>query len=165
MAGYNWEAIFKNKTEKELIEIYSGNSQLNFEAEIFAGLELKNRNYDFRKIEDIHKRKIEKLKIEIVEFEKLEFRKSKFFKKQLLYGIGIVIMIILLITNQKPIFEKEKYDQFKAIVYLFIALIAFLTARWNFERFKKNKEKTIIEKKELLNKISKTNGLNTNSEF
>ena len=62
MAGYNWEVIFKNKTEKELIEIYSGKSQLNFEAEIFAGLELKNRDYDFQKIEDIHKRKIEELK-------------------------------------------------------------------------------------------------------
>ena len=165
MAGYNWEAIFKNKTEKELIEIYSGKSQLNFEAEIFAGLELKNRDYDFQKIEDIHKRKIEELKIEIEDFENLEFRKSKYFRDQIMYGIGIVVLIILLITNQKPIFEKEIYHYYKAAFYLFFTLIAFLTARWNFERFKKNKKKMIIEKTELLNKITRKKVLYTSESI
>ena len=41
--GYNWEKIVKKKDENELLYIYSGNSHLDFEAEIYAGIELKNR--------------------------------------------------------------------------------------------------------------------------
>jgi len=41
--GYNWGKIFKEKDEKELLNIYSSKSLLDYEAEIYAGLELKNR--------------------------------------------------------------------------------------------------------------------------
>ena len=41
MSGYDWQTIFKIKDEKELIEIYRGDSHLNFEAKVFAGIELK----------------------------------------------------------------------------------------------------------------------------
>ena len=60
MSGYDWQTIFKIKDEKELIEIYRGDSHLNFEAKVFAGIELKNRNFNFAIIEEIHNRKIER---------------------------------------------------------------------------------------------------------
>lgn len=157
MAGYDWKSIFKSKSEKELIEIYSGNSQLNFEAEIFAGLELKNRNYDFKKLDEILKRKTNELRNEISELETLEFRDSKYFKDFIKHNIGLVILLIFLIAKNKQI-ETAGISYFYQFAFnIFISLIIILTARWKFERFKKNKEKTIIEKKELLKKITMYN--------
>ena len=65
MSYYDWQNIFKNKTEKELLKIYSGDSGLNYEAEIHAGLELKNRDFDFATVAQIHNRKVEELKSDI----------------------------------------------------------------------------------------------------
>lgn len=38
--GYNWEKIFKNKSDKELHKIYLGRTTLTGEATSFAGKEL-----------------------------------------------------------------------------------------------------------------------------
>ena len=157
MAGYDWQTIFKSKSEKELIEIYSGNSQLNFEAEIFAGLELKNRDYDFKKIEQIHKRKTEELRNEISNFETLEFSDSKYFKDFIKHSIGLVVFVIILIAKNKEIEAAGITYYYQFAFYISISLFIVLTARWKFERFKKNKEKTIIEKTELLRKITMPN--------
>ena len=49
--SYNWTETFKNKTEKELFYIYSGQSLLDKEAREFAELELKRRNFNFKDID------------------------------------------------------------------------------------------------------------------
>jgi hypothetical protein len=154
MAGYDWQTIFKSKSEKELIEIYGGNSQLNFGAEIFAGLELKNRNYDFKKIIEVHKKKTEELRSEISDFETLEFRDSKYFKDFIKHSIGLVVFVIILIAKNKQIEAAGIAYCYQFAFYIIISLFIVLTAKWKFERFKKNKEKTIVEKTELLKKIT-----------
>lgn len=88
--GYNWEKIFKEKDEIELINIYSGNSYLDYEASIYAGLELQIRNYDFGKIKKIHDQKIEELKMSIEEFKQLKYTKTKYFRNQIFNTIGLV---------------------------------------------------------------------------
>ena len=45
--SYNWEKIFKNKTNKELYEIVIGKKVLSKEAIKYAKTELENRDFDF----------------------------------------------------------------------------------------------------------------------
>ncbi len=56
--SYDWEKIFKEKTDKELYRIFIGKEKLNKEAKIFAEKELKTRNFNFKNIEK-HKKKWE----------------------------------------------------------------------------------------------------------
>ena len=153
MSDYNWENIFKSKSESELLEIYRGDSHLNYEAEIHAGLELKNRNFDFNdeKIKEVHLRKIESLQNELSEFKNLEYKKSDYYKNQKYYFFGIILLIVLLVTND--INSDNEFHFYKAIIYLATFSVSFLTAKWNYNRFKQNKEKTIKNKTELLKEL------------
>ena len=47
---YDWKEIFKNKTTRELYDIYSGKSALPEEPVQFAKEELDKRNFDFKNI-------------------------------------------------------------------------------------------------------------------
>ena len=49
--SYDWEKIFESKTNKELYEIYSGNSLLPNETTEYAKQELERRNFNFDDIE------------------------------------------------------------------------------------------------------------------
>lgn len=152
MADYNWEEIFKKKTEKELVDIYTGKSVLGFDAEIYAGLELKIRNYDFNKIQEIHNAKVEKLKKEISDFQNLDFKSSGFLKKQIMYFVGIILVLIILITDDL----NSNFRLYKALIYLVIFIVSILTSRWSYKRFVRKKEESIKTKIDLLNKMNLT---------
>ncbi|MHC1732683.1 MAG: hypothetical protein AB9888_11750 [Bacteroidales bacterium] len=62
----DWKKIFKEKSTPELIAIYIGDSFLDFDCQILAGVELLNRGYDKVKVLEIAK----SLKAELI--EKLE---------------------------------------------------------------------------------------------
>lgn len=49
---YDWKKIFENKKNKELYEIYSGNSMLPKETVEYARQELERRNFDFNDIDN-----------------------------------------------------------------------------------------------------------------
>lgn len=150
MADYNWEEIFKGKTEKELVDIYKGKSFLDFEAEIYAGLELKNRNYDFNKIEQFHIAKEEKLKKEISDFQNLDFKSSGYLKKLIIYSLGIIFVLIVLITND----FNSNFRFYEALIYLVVFVVSILTSKWSYKRFVRKKEESIKTKIELLNKMN-----------
>ena len=164
MEGYDWESIFKNKDEKELLKIYCGNSQLDFEAEIYAGIELKHRNYDIIKIENVYQSKIEKLEKEIEKYNDLNYVKSEFYRKQKYYIIGMIVFIYFLIYEYKEIsqlflnYENYSIDEnlkyFEIIYVIIIALIAFFTAKWRYKYFKKKKKKNLVKKIEILNRFT-----------
>jgi len=146
MSEYDWKTIFQSKDEKELINIYSGESNLNSEAEIYAELELKNRNFDPKKIEEIRINKMEKLKLEISDLENSKFTSSEFFKTQINYGIGFAVFLVLaLIVKGSSLSESLLY--FGSFILLFI----FLTI-WKTERFKKENAVKLTEKTERLRK-------------
>lgn len=157
MAGYDWQEIFKNKDDKELIEIYSGNSLLDSEAELFAYLELKYRNFNFDTIETIHRRKIEQLKLDIKETENLSFKESKYYRYQIRGGIGFFAMLLFLFLNRDSLFANPGMKLFEICIYLFIFFGFFVTAKWSFNIFKKGKEEEINMKTELLRKITTPN--------
>ena len=167
MTSYDWESIFKSKDEKELLKIFCGNSHLDFEAEIYAGLELKLRNYDFNKIEKVYQSKIEKLENEIKKYNDLNYIKSEFYRKQKYYIIGMIVFIYFLITEYREIsqlFLKNKNNSidenlryFEIIYVLIIVLVAFFTAKWRYKYFKKKNKRNLIKKKEILNRLTLPN--------
>jgi len=144
--GYNWEKIFKEKDEKELLRIYAGKSLLDYEAGIYAGLELKKRNFDFKKIEKIHKEKIARLNADIVEYKELKYINSKYFRNQVLEGIGLVGFLILLLSNKNELESTNGYSIYRILLFIAASLVAIALAKWNYNRFKRNK-KAIIERK------------------
>lgn len=147
--SYNWEKIFKDKDEKELVTIYSGKSHLNFEATIYAGIELKNRGFDIQKMEIINNGIVLKLKQEISDFEEVDFFKSKYFKKQFFGVIALLGLFLAFYKNREEIISDE-YNFIRIIIYIVILLFGVVTAKWNFNRFKKNKKETISKKENLL---------------
>ena len=162
MARYDWRNILKEKDEKELIDIYSGNSLFNTEVEIYAGLELKSRDFDFQTIEQIHKQKFEQLKSDIKEYNDLRYVKSKYFKNQITYSIAFVMLLFMHIYYYNQVRIQGEFKYFQAIIILVISLITIfigipiLTAKWRFERFKKKKKKSIEQRTELFGNTSFT---------
>ena len=153
---YDWVKIFKEKDEKELIKIYSGNSHLNFEAAIYAGLELKNRGFDFRRIALIHNDKVARLQQEIENYEKLDFIRSKYFRNLLLNIVALSGLLILIIQHGDKFFQND-YNIIRLLLYVLIVLFGIATAKWSFNRFKRNKKKNIEKKFNLLNLMTTPN--------
>ena len=155
MTKYDWQSVLKDKDEKELIKIYSGNSPLNIEAECFAGLELKNRGFDFKTIELIHQKKLDQLRSDIEEYKKLKYVNSKYFKNQITYSIAFVILLFMHMYYYNRIRFEGEFQYFQAIIILVISLVTILmgipilTAKWRFERFKKKKMKSIEQRTQL----------------
>ena len=155
MAKHDWRNIFKEKDEKELVNIYSGNTHLDIEVECFAGLELKSRDFDFKTIELIHQKKLDQLKSDIEEYKKLKYVNSTYFKNQITYSIAFVILLFMHVYYYHRIRIDAEYSSFQAIMILIISLITImtgipiLTAKWRFERFKKKKMKSIDQRTQL----------------
>ncbi len=148
MSSYNWQNIFKSKTDKELVEIFIGNSHLDFEAEIYAGIELRKRNYNFILIQEVYDQKVSSVERDIIESKNLEFRNSKYFRNQILYFIGIILIVFLFISNDFT--SDHHFKLYKALIYLGFLIFSIFTAKWSFNRFKLKKEKTLKEKEALL---------------
>ena len=140
MAKHDWHNILKEKDEQELVNIYSGNSHLNIEAECFAGLELKSRGFDYKTIELIHQKKLEQLKSDIEDYKKLKYVSSKYFKNQITYSIAFVLLLFMHIYYYHRIRIDGEFSPFEAIMVLFISLITImmgipiLTAKWRFAK-------------------------------
>ena len=99
---------------------------------------------------------MEELKSDIREYENLNYENSKFRKNKIYGGIGLIVLLILFAMNYGTWYNQNDYKFYKAILYISIALITFLTAKWSFERHKKRKKKTIEERIALLNRLIST---------
>ncbi len=154
--SYNWEKIFKNKTDKELYEIFLGRKQLGAEAKEFAEVELKSRNFNFDNI-DSHKKKwtLEKL----IEEERNEsgayslFRWTSNSKYSLMMAIGGAFLGLLMTFDYffdfmtKTNGSKNQYEQRGFIIFFFafsvFGLISYLRKR-KYESQRKEKIKELI---------------------
>ena len=154
--SYNWEKIFKNKTDKELYEIFLESKQLGAEAKEFAEVELKSRNFNFDNI-DSHKKKwtLEKL----IEEERNEsgacslFRWTSNSKHSLMMAIGGAFLGLLMTFDYffdfmtKANGSKNQYEQIGFIIFFFVfsvfGLISYLRKRKN-ESQRKEKIKELI---------------------
>jgi len=157
--SYNWEKIFKNKTNEELYEIFLGKQQLSAEAKGFAEKELKSRNFNFDNIGSYKKKwTLEKL----IEEERNEsgayslFRWSSNSKHSLMIAVGGTFLGLLMTFDYFFGFmtqtngNKNQYEQIGFIIFFFafsiIGLITYFTKKKH-----ENKRKEKI--KELINEI------------
>lgn len=157
--SYNWEKIFKNKTDKELYEIFLGRKQLGTEAKEFAEVELKLRNFNFDNI-DSHKNKwtLEKL----IEEERNEsgvyslfqwsFNSKHHLMTTIVGTVGFLLMTLDYFFDfmTKTNGSKNPYEQIGFIVFFFAFSIFGMIS---YFKKKKQENKRKMKIKELINEM------------
>ena len=158
--SYNWEEIFKGKSDKELLEIYLGEKHLNNEAKEYAEKELKSRKFDFDNIDSYKKRwMLEKL----IEEERNESGTYSFFqwsynsKQSLMMAIGGAFLGLLMTFDYffdfmtKTNGSKNQYEQIGFIIFFFafsvFGLISYFRKRKNENQRQETIKKLINEMK------------------
>ena len=150
---YNWTEIFKNKTDKELYNIYVGESSLGSEAEEFAKLELENRNFNFKNL-DKHRKKweLENLIEEEKSNSRLFFRSTRAWEyKFMAYG-GLIITIIVLISIIRFFLVHKPIEDIATLIFIFIpgtiiTIIGFVnyTSKKKREQYSEKRIKELIK--------------------
>lgn len=159
---YNWTEILKNKSEKELYDIYVGRSVLGSEVMEFARIELENRNFNFEN-PDKHRKKweLEKLKFEDEESNNNILFKYTHAKEYLIIGYAGIIYAMIALTAIVRYFLGY-HDLNNEIARDFFSLVLSLAI--SIAGFAKYKSKTERERfretrlKELIDEIEKSNG-------
>ena len=150
---YNWEEIFKDKSNKELYDIYIGNSAFLPKSTIpVAKRELENRNFDFENMEaNLAAWKLTRL-IQEEEFELQAGKRNTFFIpfKFYLLGISVLILIFFFIA---PKTHDSIYIGFP--MFLTLATIFYFSNNYLFRKEQAKKIKRNNEKLELIKKLEK----------
>jgi len=139
---YNWEEIYKSKTNSELERIFNGNEIQSFEARIVAAKILKKRDYNKKRLQIIKDNYITKLDLKISENKTTD--RGKFKRKNTINLIAhttitaLVYFFLLLKTNNTTGtflgIEKSYYPYF----VLLISLVPLI-------RINKHNDRTIKE--------------------
>ena len=161
---YNWEEIFKEKSTKELYEIYSGKSMLQNSAIPFAKRELENRNFDFA---DIEKYK-ELWKVESIEENQtylqmdLQTRIHFTFKEYVFFTLFLILLF--LVFHKRLGFENVIVP---IIIPIIILISSFIVLLDNFIYKKRTGQiqKLNSEKKAIINKTKNQEVLKDNADF
>ena len=153
--AYNWKEIFKNKTDKELYDIYLGNSSLGSDVMEFARIELGNRNFNFQNL-DKHSQKweLENLIEEERSYSSPLFPSIKAWQYLFMGSFGLLFASIALISliihftnGQNP-----NYDLTSTILALLFgsafSLIGFINSKKKRrrEQFREKRIKELIKK-------------------
>ncbi|NLF42786.1 MAG: hypothetical protein GX587_08830, partial [Bacteroidales bacterium] len=156
---YNWEKIFKNKSDKELYEIFLGKRLLNDEAKEYAEKELKQRKFDFSNIEAYKKKwKLEKLiqeernEIGVIHFGWLYYRYNS--KETLWLAIISAFIVFFLTLDYFFIFFKTTYvtnNQYVQLVLIIVLLLQSVFALLLYFRKRKEERLRKEEIKKLIN--------------
>jgi len=150
---YNWEEIFKSKSDKELLQIYQGKTMINGDAIEFAKHELLNRGVDFENLDNYYKRK----KIESMLADKDNTRRVwllEVSKKTQRLVIGILGILFALSGFVDLIFKHIEYsniaDRLKDDGIMIIGGLGL--SIFGFLSYRKNK-RAEIERKALVDEI------------
>ena len=143
MAYYNWEEIFKKKSDNDLKKILSGHNPLSLDAELFAAKELIKRGYPIQM--NSIKEKIQK---EINSIESKEILLGFTFWELLEIGsiVFVFVMFISLIISYLNYYSSKSIDL--DIIFLFgagcllLPLSVFVSKKIRLN--KKSKLKSII---------------------
>ena len=152
---YNWKEIFKNKTNKELYDIYLGNSLLDSDVVEFARIELENRNFNFQNLnKQKQKWELENLIEEEKSYSYPIFPSIKSWQLLFMGYIGLLFASIALISlifhfsfGQNP-----NYDLTATIMALLFgcafSVIGFINSKKKRKReqFRENRIKELIKK-------------------
>jgi membrane protein insertase Oxa1/YidC/SpoIIIJ len=156
--SYNWEEIFKDKSNQELYEIYSGESNLPDLTIPFAKNELENRNFDFENMEanrDAWKLSNLIQEDDIYESEvmmrKLTYASLNFY---LLVIFVIIIFFLFVIPNELL---------YGLPITISVSTVLILLNNYIYKIQQKNISKLRNEKRELIAKLEKENLLENQS--
>jgi hypothetical protein len=151
---YNWKEIFKNKTDRELYDIYLGRTSLNSEQREFAGIELENRNFNFENLDRQRKKwELEHLIEEEKSYSMALFSRTRSWEYLILGFGGLVIAVttlFLIIANYlaeyKPITALTA-TFFAFVVGSILTVIGFLQykSKRSKEKFREKRLKELIK--------------------
>jgi len=142
---YNWEEIFKSKSDSELYEIFIGKSYLNSEAVDFAKAELLKRDFDFENIEKYQKKRELKRLIDEEQYERKRAKPLNLNSEYYLFlgitGLFSAILIIIGFYYYKSIDFSIQDFVFSLIVSISACLIGFIVYKRKKKREKYRKIK------------------------
>jgi len=153
--SYNWTEILKNKTDKELFYIYSGQSLQDKEVRDFAELELKRRKFDFKDIDKYKaKWKLERL-IKEERDNKVGFGLNISQSIQLLI-MGVVGVLLTIIFVLDIFFEFiVSTNGITYIERVFFLVVSLGMTILGFVGYKQKKKTDLLRHKELTDLIEK----------
>jgi hypothetical protein len=156
---YDWEEIFENKSDKELYEIYCGNSLLPELTIPLAKNELKKRKFDFENIE-LHKEawKLSRVEEEIdyLKFEIL--RRTPISLKAYLFIVIALAIFAVIISKTLNLETKASFVSFAGgIVSITIILIG---ERLVYKKKVENLNKFLGKRSKIVEKLSEKVNLN-----
>lgn len=154
--SYNWEKIFKSKSDKELYKIITGKTLLGGDAKHFAQKELNIRGFDLNNIEK-HKKKWE---LESLIKEHDTKNNSFFFQRNsfqfLITGIIAIITLIVLTLDFFLGFSDFSAQQEQKLFYAFTVLFLLgmaIISLWQYKVISKKEIKQKSRIKELINEL------------
>lgn len=157
---YNWEEIFENKSDKELYDIYRGNSFLPEITIPIAKNELKKRNFDFDNIE-LHKDewRLSSLEEEIY-FLKLELlRRTPISLK--IYAIIVFVLVVVAVILSQTIYL-DNNALFLSLTFGIMAVtIVIISERFIYKKRVESLNRLLEKKSKIVENISKK--VNTSS--
>jgi len=156
---YNWEEIFENKSDKELYEIYTGNSLLPEMTIPFAKNELRKRNFDFDNFE-LHKDewRLSSLEEEIF-FLKLEIQRSTPISLKIYTIIVIVLIVFAVILSQTCNLENNVLF-LSLTIGIGVVTIAIISERFIYKKRVESLNKLLEKKSKIVENISEKVNLN-----
>jgi hypothetical protein len=156
---YDWEEIFENKSDKELYEIYCGNSLLPELTIPFAKNELKKRKFDFENIE-LHKDawKLSRLEEEI-DYLKLEILKRAPISLKA-YTIIVIALVIFAAFIYKTFNLESKASFFSLTAGLGSITIIIISERFIYKKKVESLNKLLEKKSKIVETLSEKVNLN-----
>jgi len=152
---YDWENIFKDKTNKELYDIVTGIDYKSEEAVKYAKIELNNRNFDFDNMEANKTAWELSSLIEEEDFARLEItgRRAKHISIKILFLFIPIIFSIYLIFKKIPEYDFPLGAAlfFSGLAIAFVLLNNFQAKKQEqiqqnrIERIRKLQEKLVAE--------------------
>ena len=152
---YNWTEIFKNKSEKELYNIYIGRSTLGSEVMQFARIELENRKFNFENLDKNRKKwELEELTLEEEESNNNILFKYTHAKEYLIIGYAGIIYAMIALTaivrytlGYHDLNNEVARDFFSLILSVTISIAGFAKYKSKTERekFRERRLKELID--------------------
>lgn len=159
---YNWEEIYKSKTDTELLKIFNGDYLLNTDARISAVKILLERNYDKEKIKEIKDRSIEELDSEIHDIITADIEKEK--RSHIIWSL--IMSLIWLVSTYflvRPDIRIESILETKQVVFFFTVLFMIISTAFGIKFFKKRRlkelQKKLKEIQEIQERLSREIGI------
>ncbi len=158
---YDWKEIFKEKSTKELYDIYCGNSFLPISVIAFAKKELESRNFDFKNSKNM----VLDLQLEALAGEAADIILS--LRNRPHYSLKSVLIIMLIFTlpifllagnNNVPIINTILFSAF----LLLCVLLSLMVNNYNRKKLIARLERIEKESKNLIDQQDHINNRTVN---